>query len=143
MSLSKQHIQVANLGGKIRNRYTLNGRSYISLENTPYTVIPGFIFQKQGPSSELILGPYMRMKLGNESRYTKVPKETAVSIGLFYRFGDAIIPKLSYEISHFTIGASYDITTSSLGGAGRFEISLQFINPNPFQAGRGNSSKFF
>lgn len=141
--LSRQRIKISNFDEKIYNKFTLYGKSFMGIKNTGYAVIPGFMFQKQGPSTELILGTYLRTKLKNESRYTGLFKESALYFGLFYRLGDAFIPKLGLEIFNFNIGLSYDVTASGLGGAGGYEISLQYIVPNPMRYGKGSSPKMY
>ena len=141
--LSRQKIKITNFEDKIYNRFTLHGKTFIGLKNSPYAVIPGFLWQKQGPSQELILGLYGRSKLKNESRYTGIFKESAMYLGLFYRVGDALIPKLGLEIFNFNLGISYDVTTSALSGAGGFEISLQYIVPGESRYGKGTSPKMY
>lgn len=141
--LSRQRIKITNFEEKIYNRFTLHGKSFVGINNSPYAFIPGFIYQKQGPSAELVLGAYGRSKLKNESRYTGIFKESALSIGLFYRVGDAIIPKLSLEIFNFNVGASYDLTTSGLSGANAMEFSIQYIIPNQLSYGKGTSPKMY
>jgi len=141
--LSRQRIKFTNFDEKLYNKFTLHGKSFIGIKNTSYAVVPGFLLQKQGPSSELIVGTYLRTKLKNESRYTGIFKESAISFGLFYRIGDAFIPKLGMEIFNFNLGLSYDVTASDLGGTGGYEISLQYIVPNPLRYGKGTSPKMY
>ena len=141
--LSRQRIKFTNFDEKLYNKFTLHGKSFVGIQNTSYAVVPGFLWQKQGPSSELIVGTYLRTKLKNESRYTGIFKESAISFGLFYRMGDAFIPKLGMEIFNFNLGLSYDVTASALGGAGGYEISLQYIVPNPLRYGKGTSPKMY
>ena len=141
--LSRQRIKLTNFEDKIYNRFTLTGKSFIGVKNSPYAVIPGFMWQKQGPSSELVLGSYFRSKLKNESRYTGIFKESAMYLGLFYRAGDALIPKLGIEIFNFNLGVSYDLTTSGLSGGNAMEVSLQYIVPSEMLYGKGTSPKMY
>lgn len=145
--LSRQRFKLTNFEEKLYNRFTLHGKSFIGIKNSPYAAIPGFIWQKQGPSSELILGSYFRAMLKNESRYTGIFKESALSFGLFYRVGDALIPKLSLELMNFNLGVSYDYTTSGLsepsGGNGGLEVSLQYIVPVELRYGKGTAPKMY
>lgn len=141
--LSRQRIKITNYDESIYNRFTVHGKSFIGIKSTGYAVIPGFMWQKQGPSSEFVVGTYFRTKLKNESRYTGIFKESAVSFGLFYRYGDALIPKLGLEIFNFNLGVSYDVTTSALSGAGGLEVSLQYIVPVELRYGKGTSPKMY
>lgn len=145
--LSRQRIKLTDFDEKLYNRFTLHGKSYVGISNSPYAAIPGFIWQKQGPSSELVLGSYFRSKLKNESRYTGIFKESALALGIFYRVGDAFIPKLALEMFNFNLGVSYDFTASGLseptGGNGGFEISLQYIVPVQQRYGKGSAPKMY
>jgi hypothetical protein len=51
--------------------------------------------------------------------------------GLWYRFNDAFIPYVGFEIAGFRMGFSYDINNSSLNtasnGRGGTEISIIYI----------------
>ena len=145
--LSRQRIKITDFDEKLYNRFTLHGKSFVGISNSPYAAIPGFIWQKQGPSSELVFGSYFRTKLKNESRYTGIFKESALSLGLFYRVGDAFIPKLALEMFNFNLGVSYDFTASGLsgptGGNGGFEISLQYIVPVQQRYGKGTAPKMY
>lgn len=141
--ISRQRIQLSNYSDKLYNKFTLHGKSFIGIKDSPYAVVPGFMWQKQGPSSEIILGSYFRTKLKNESRYTGIFKESALYIGAFYRIGDAFIPKLGLEIFNFNLGISYDANLSGLSGASAYEVSLQYIIPSPMLYGKGSSPKMY
>ncbi|HXC03151.1 MAG TPA: hypothetical protein VNZ86_00290, partial [Bacteroidia bacterium] len=90
----------------------------------------------QGPSMELLAGSLIRYKLKQDSKYTGRNKGTALSLGAFYRAGDAVAATMLLEYSNYAIGWSYDINGSSLQSASHFrggtEITLRFVNPNPF-----------
>jgi len=83
----------------------------------------------------------IRYLLRPQSKYTGFIKETAILFGGHYRTGDAFIPSVMIEMANYAIGISYDVNISSLktvsSGKGGVEIVLRYINPNPFQYGRG------
>ncbi|MCB0402779.1 MAG: PorP/SprF family type IX secretion system membrane protein [Flavobacteriales bacterium] len=145
--ISRQRIKITDFDEKLYNRFTLHGKTFIGLKNSPYAVVPGFLWEKQGPSSELLFGSYFRSKLKNESRYTGIFKESALAFGIFYRFGDAFVPKLSLEMMNFNLGVSYDYTVSGLGGPtggnGGLEVSLQYIVPVEMRYGKGTTPKMY
>jgi type IX secretion system PorP/SprF family membrane protein len=113
----------------------------IGMENSNLEAGPSVIYFSQGKMSELIMGSMFRYALKAESKYTGFESASAISLGLHYRNKDALIISTLYEISKYAIGISYDVNVSGLKSAsnsrGAFEISLRFINPNPF----GSSSK--
>lgn len=59
-------------------------------------------------------------------------EKTAVSIGSFYRWGDAIIPVVKLEYFNWGIGMSYDVNVSKLKTAsqtrGGFEVNLSYTS---------------
>lgn len=145
--ITRQRFKLTTFEENLHNRFTLHGKSFIGIKNSPYAAVPGFIWQKQGPSSELVVGSYFRTMLKNESRYTGIFKESALSIGLFYRAGDAFIPKVALEMMNFNLGVSFDFTSSGLseptGGNGGLEISLQYIVPVEMRYGKGSAPKMY
>ena len=109
---------------------------------TSFSILPNLILLKQGPSTEINVGALIRYSIREESKYTGFLKETALFFGVFSRTGDALIPTVMFEVANYSVGFSYDINTSDLkdatGGNGGVEISLRFINPNPFKYGKGS-----
>ena len=140
------HINAPSQGEfeeKLKREFITHGSAYIGLGGTPLALLPSVIFILQGDLKQLHAGSMLRYMIREESRYTGFLKETSASIGVFYRAGDAIIPAFRMEYGNYSIGISYDINTSPLkeasNGKGGMEISLRFVNPNPFKYGRGTN----
>jgi len=116
----------------------------ISFKNTKQSLIPSFEYIQQGPLKNIVAGILLRLKLMDESKYTGRVKGAAISLGGNCRIGDALIPQVMMEFANYAIGLSYDVNTSGLtgvtSGKGGFEISLRYINPNPF-TGKSISTK--
>ena len=127
---------------KLHREFVTDVGLYIGLSGTSLSLIPSIIYMQQGPLKEINAGILIRYAIKEETRYTGLLKETAFFFGAYYRFGDAIIPTVMFEIANYAIGLSYDINVSGLktasNGQGGFEISLRFINPNPFKYGAGS-----
>ena len=125
------------------SKLVVHGKTYIGIKNTTLAIIPSFLMYKQKNQQEIIVGGLVRYALSEESKYTGFIKESAVFLGGHYRLGDAFIPSVYFEVSSFSIGVSYDITLSDLavsaGATGGIEISLRFINPNPFKNQSGGA----
>ncbi len=106
------------------------------ISNSQYSVVPGVVYFRQGTTQEILMGTMLRYQLKEESKYTGYVKGSAISLGAYYRNKDAVIFNLLYEISNYAIGISYDVNVSDLSaassGRGGIEISLRFVNPNPF-----------
>lgn len=122
---------------KLYTKLVMHGSTYIGLKNTKITLLPSVLFIKQGPSIEVNFGGMVRYRMKEGSKYTGFIKESAVSFGGYYRAGDALIPAFMLEIANFAVGISYDINVSGLkvatAGNGGIEISLRYLNPNPFK----------
>lgn len=121
---------------QLYSRYVFHGTAHIGIKNTNLALMPNAVLFKQGPSYQLNAGAMVRFKIRDESKYTGFIKETALSMGAQYRMKDAIIPVVMFEYAQYAIGISYDVNTSSLiqgtHGRGGIEISLRYLNPNPF-----------
>ena len=144
--ITQPKLELGNMTDQLYSRITAHSSLSIGLKNTPYAVIPSAVFQWQGPNRDLSFGSLLRYKLKEESKYTGIFKESAVSLGVHVRAGDAIIPSFNYEIANWKLGFSYDSNISDLNdasnGVGGFEISLIFVNPNPFTYGKGHNARF-
>jgi hypothetical protein len=130
-------------GTKLYMRYVAHGYAEYGLPNSNIALVPGFVYYQQGPASEVDLGLKIRYILKQESKYTGINKGTAIDIGGYYRVADAAIILTQIEFANYALGFSYDFNTSALttasSGRGGFELSLRFINPNPFMSSGTNS----
>lgn len=106
------------------------------LKHTNLSFVPGVIYMRQGPSSEIYSGCFFRYKLQEESKYTGLVKNTSLIVGTHLRVGDAFIPSVQLEVAEYTIGISYDVNISGLktgtSGKGGLEIALRYGNLSQF-----------
>ncbi len=82
------------------------------------SLIPSVLFQKQGPSQELIFGTFIKYKFGN---IYQVTDNTNFQFGAFYRFGDAITPVARLDVKAVSFVFSYDVNISKLTAASKGE----------------------
>jgi type IX secretion system PorP/SprF family membrane protein len=131
-------------GEKLYMRFALHGNALISFPSTNLAIVPGFLVYRQGPAQEIYAGTMLRYKLKQDSKYTGFSKGAALSLGAYYRAGDAVAATMLLEFSNYAMGISYDVNSSRLKTAsnarGGFEITLRFVSPNPFVSGAGSSS---
>ena len=124
-------------------RPTFFTQMHIGLSNSKIAFRPQIFYAQQVKHSEFTIGNLFRYQISEGSKYTKLKNNSALSFGIFYRMKDAIIPMIQFEYTSFAIGISYDYNTSKLSagtnGNGGFEISLRFINPNPFRGSVSNA----
>lgn len=123
-------------------RFSAFANAVIGFENSNISLMPGIYYQNQGPSNELLLGTYLRYRFQSLSSITGFNKGTFLSFGLFYRNMDAIVPKIMFEISDFSLGLCYDVNISSLTtiskARGGMEVFLKYSLTRGFA---GNRSK--
>jgi type IX secretion system PorP/SprF family membrane protein len=127
---------------QLMRKYVAHGDVVFSL-STKMGLAPSFVYQLQGPSSELLAGAMFRYYFANASTGTRVTKytgfvnRTVLSGGAFIRTGDAIIASFLFEWDeHYVVGISYDINYSQLMKAtrlmGGLEFTLRYSLPGGF-----------
>lgn len=124
------------LSEKLYSKTVAHADILFGVKNTNLSLMPGIIYLKQGPSSEIYSGCFFRYKLQEESKFTGFVKGTSLVLGTHLRLGDAFVPSVQLEIAEYTIGLSYDVNISGLktvtSGKGGFEIALRYGNLSQF-----------
>lgn len=127
-------------------KYTLHAQTLLGIKNSSYSVGASIISLFQGKQRETTFGALLKYRMKEESKYTGIKKGMAVSLGCYYRLGDAVIPYLQYELARYAIGISYDVNLSGLQkattGRGGLEVTLRFFNPVPFLFQKKARTKF-
>lgn len=117
-------------------KYTLHAQTLIGIKNSSISVGASILSMFQGPQNEITAGMLLKYRMKDESKYTGIRKGAAVSLGCSYRFRDALIPFLQYELARYALGISYDVNLSGLQkattGRGGIEVTLRFFNPVPY-----------
>ena len=101
----------------------------LNVDEMTYVTFNGdFTFQE--PFREAIAGAMFSKRLGESegSNFT-------VHAGSYYRYNDAIIPVIKFDVNQLSLGLSYDVNVSTLSAAsknrGGFELSLTYIASRP------------
>ena len=150
---SVYHVNQPNLSfyenndpDKRHMKINVHANGIIGIKDAPLQFVPGVLYSQQGPNREIIAGTGFRFILVESSRYTGNIKETAITLGTHLRLRDAFIPSLTIEYASWAIAFSYDYNTSDLKpasmGKGGLELTLRYMNPNPFKGGAVHN-KFF
>lgn len=130
---------------KLPIKYVAHGSADIGVKNYGLILEPSYLVMVQAGHHEVNAGMMFLYLLQDASKYTGRKKPSAFGLGGYYRFADAFVIATRYEFSNYSIGLSYDVNMSNLKTASRskggFEISLRFMNPNPFN--KTSSSKLF
>ncbi len=115
---------------KLYGKLVVNLNGHLDRPGTQFAFLPSFIFFLQGPSMEATAGCAVRYRLKNETKITGLITESAIGLGLYYRYKDAIIPSVFVTFSDFSLGISYDLNVSSYQQAslhkGGVEVSLKY-----------------
>lgn len=142
----KQQFNTFQETDRMYSKIIAHGGMHLGIGHTNYAIVPSMFYMKQGKQQEITFGGHVRYQLQAESKYTKHFKETALSLGGYMRAKDAFIPSLLLEYSYFAFGITYDVNISSLREAsnkkGGIELSLRFVNPNPFRPRETESVRF-
>lgn len=106
----------------------------IGIKGAGVALVPSVIYMRQGPSQEINAGFMFKYIIQDQAVYTNLKKACALSGGIYYRVGDAIIPTLLFQYDKYSIGVSYDMNISKLNSAskaqGGLEVCLRF-NTSP------------
>ena len=137
---NRPNLEFTNNIDKLYGKFIIHANSNFGISNTNFSLKPVLMTAIQGSSKEILGGVILRYRLKESSHFTGHFAEQVISIGSYYRLNDAFIPSVWFEMGSFTIGVSYDLNISQLKPAsnmrGGMEISLRFINPNPFSYGK-------
>ncbi|RYE20148.1 MAG: type IX secretion system membrane protein PorP/SprF [Sphingobacteriales bacterium] len=131
-SLKKKRNAEVGLG----MRYTaqVGAIAYVSEK---FSLRPALLYQTQTAADEVVAGNEFHLIVGNPEIRSFA---TAVFLGGYYRFNDAVLINAGIEFKGFRFGVSYDYNTSALNtasnGRGGFEISLTYIAPDPLDFAR-------
>lgn len=113
-------------------RWVLALNMHVDFEDTKFSMAPAVVYQKQEKFYELMAGTYVKYRSRVGTKTTGKKTENAMGFGLFYRYNDALVPKLIYEAGDFAVGLSYDVNLSGYRTASRykggFEVSLRYNN---------------
>lgn len=111
-------------------RIVIHSSLRYDFRGTKVGIVPSVLYMSQGPANEFDVGILLRFQTNRGTNFTGFKSESAFSAGLHYRYKDAIIPQIFFEISDFGIGLSYDINISSFSGAsklkGGLEVSVKY-----------------
>lgn len=124
--LNRPSYSFFSSGEKLYTKITGHADALIGIKNTNFALMPGFIFQSQGPAYEAFPGCYFRYNLSDPSK----GKGTSIMLGTHFRVKDAFVPSLQFEIAEYTLGVNYDLNISDLktatSGKGGIEIALRY-----------------
>ncbi|MFZ9942632.1 MAG: type IX secretion system membrane protein PorP/SprF, partial [Bacteroidia bacterium] len=127
---------------RLNPKLVVHGEALVGVPNTNLSLVPSIIVMNQGSQSEINAGTMFRYVMKVESNYTGFEKGSAISLGMHYRVGDAMIPSLLAEFGDYALGVSYDINLSDLEAAstkrGGMEVAIRYMAPVKKRGGGGS-----
>lgn len=121
---------IDNGSEKLFMRWSIFANAEIGIANTKGALLPGVYFNRQKSTMEILYGTYYRITLAEGSKITGFNKPFFLHLGLFHRWGDALVAKTTLQWSDISAGFAYDINISSLtqvsSARGGFEIFLRY-----------------
>lgn len=134
--VSVNHLLSPSLGfytfnnDRLYRNLILHGDAQIKLAETNITLVPGYLMQFQGPSSEIVLGSQYRYALNQSSDISGSKSEAYLNLGTHLRVKDAFITSVGFQFDNYNIGISYDWNINSAKRIGKtngaFEINLLY-----------------
>ncbi|HWB24602.1 MAG TPA: PorP/SprF family type IX secretion system membrane protein [Chitinophagaceae bacterium] len=109
-----------DIDARIPVRYTLfmNGSFKI---NDQWIVNPNTYISEMAKAYEVVLGLNAHYNLSGDGN-------TQLIAGLYYRYNDALIPMVGYQLNDYSITINYDVTTSALStynqARGAYELAI-------------------
>jgi type IX secretion system PorP/SprF family membrane protein len=123
-------------GGGVRTdmRFVFHSNGRFDFPGTKFSLRPSAYYMKQASSNEFVFGSLIRYRIKSGTKITNFFSESGIGAGIHYRWKDAIIPQLYYDLGDIFIGVSYDINISKYTAAskysGGFEVTLRYANLN-------------
>lgn len=125
--LTKQRINFTNDDERLYRRLNIHGQGEFKSDNTSITIMPAFVAFIQGPNKEIMFGSNFKFLLRGASRATSYFEEVTLSLGSYFRVGDALVVNAIFDISGFSFGAAYDLNVSTLSVATKGVGSMEFF----------------
>ncbi len=111
-----------------KNVWMLSGQ--YDLPGSKYSLLPSFVYYKQGVYTETVFGMLFKIRLAEASKFTGLNEQSSFSLGASYRNKDAVIFEAHYQVKAYTFGFSYDANVSKLVSAsksvGAAELALKY-----------------
>lgn len=131
------HITRPRVGFFEGNKITLNKKAAFNMglsvptSETDQLIVYGDYFQQYGDNFKSVGVSTLQVGMMYKRDLVVIDdNRTAVTMGLLYRWDDAIIPVVQLEVSKLIVGVSYDVNVSKLVVAsqyrGGFELTLSY-----------------
>jgi type IX secretion system PorP/SprF family membrane protein len=128
--MNQPSMKFLSVPEKLYGKLVVNVSGYLDKSASKLSFLPSAIYFQQGKATEITVGCALRYRIKDDTKITGLITESALSIGVHYRVGDAIIPAVYFSVGDFFIGVSYDVNVSSYKKVSKYnggaEISLKY-----------------
>lgn len=127
---NRPQIDVLGNDEALNTKYTGHISMAIAPEQSQVTYLPNVFVMFQGTSRIIDFGSEIEFSLWDRTQFTDFRHNLSTNLGAYYRWDDAIyfIGRVNYH--DFSVGVSYDFTTSDLAehnnGRGGVELVLSY-----------------
>jgi type IX secretion system PorP/SprF family membrane protein len=111
--LVKPAYSFLNTSESLYMKSILFGKFYFKPEESALGIGPSFIYMRQGPMQNIMLGTMFSYIAQEASQRTGYVKSTVISIGPYYRVKDALVICAQLDHANYSFGLSYDVNLSS------------------------------
>jgi len=130
MHLTSPNISFSGGTDNLYRKFTFHGGAEIGIKNTHLTVLPNTLMKFQGPNKIINFGTDLKYIFQEQSHFTGFVNELSMSLGAYYRVGDAFWGVFQFSWTGLTLSFSYDMNLSGLSvatnGNGGIEIGLSY-----------------
>jgi type IX secretion system PorP/SprF family membrane protein len=119
------HHLYNGVNGNTYPRIVIHSSLRYDFKGSGVGIVPSVLYMSQGPVNEIDVGLLLRFRTSRGTKITGFLTESAFSAGLSYRYKDAIVPQIFFEISNFGIGLSYDVNVSSFANASKYNGGIE------------------
>ncbi len=125
--LTRQRVNFTSEDVRLYRKLTFHGQGSFKRPNSNVTIMPAFAAFLQGPNKEVVVGSNYKFLLKSASLTTSYFDEVSLSLGTYFRIGDAILLNAILDMSGFSLGAAYDINVSRLTTASKGVGGMEFF----------------
>lgn len=130
LNANSPQVQLLGDESALFRKYIVHAGMSITEEGSFVTFLPNMFLMFQGPNQIIDIGSEIEFSLWDRTQFTDFRNNMSTNVGAYYRWDDAIyfIGRLNYY--DFSLGISYDFTTSGLAngnnGQGGVELVLGY-----------------
>lgn len=127
---NRPQVDVLGNNQALMTKFTGHASMAYAPENSQVTYLPNVFVMFQGPNRIIDVGSEIEFSLWDRTKFTDFRHNLSTNIGAYYRIQDALyfIGRVNYH--DFSVGVSYDFTTSQLSeynsGRGGVELVLSY-----------------